>query len=116
MSLRYGLIGCGEIGRLRVEGLRRSGRHLAAVSDLDESRAAQVAGGADVERNWRDLIERSDVDAVIVSTPPSLHAEMSIAALRAGKHLLCEKPLARTVDECRAIIAAAQESDRFLAT
>ena len=117
MTLRYGLIGCGEIGRLRAEGLRRSARVLAAVSDLDAARAAQVgAGSAAVERDWRALIERPDVDAVIVSTPPSLHAEMTIAALRAGKHVLCEKPLARTTEECRAMMAAAQESGRFLAT
>src|SRR5205085_9105725 len=51
-----------------------------------------------------------------VSTPPSLHAEMSIAALRAGKHVLCEKPLARTVEECRAMISAAQASGAILAT
>jgi predicted dehydrogenase len=116
MTLRYGLIGCGEIGRLRADGLRRSGRCLAAVSDLDEARAAAMAGGAAIERNWRDLIERTDLDAVIVSTPPSLHAEMTIAALRAGKHVLCEKPLARNADECKAMIAAAQECGRFLAT
>ena len=116
MTLRYGLIGCGEIGRLRAEGLRRSGRRLVAVSDIDAGRAACVAAGARVEGNWRDLIQRPDVDAVIVSTPPSLHAEMTIAALRAGKHVLCEKPLARTAEECRAMVAAAEENRRFLAT
>src|SRR5215472_10510544 len=104
MTLRYGLIGCGEIGKLRAEGLRRSGRALTAVSDLDAARAARVAAGAAVEREWRNLIERPDVDAVIVSTPPALHAEMTIAALRAGKHVLCEKPLARTTEECHAMI------------
>lgn len=114
--LRYGLIGCGEIGRLRAEGLRRSGRSLTAVSDLDTARAAQVATGAAVDRDWRDLIRRADVDAVIVSTPPSLHAEMTIAALRAGKHVLCEKPLARTLEECREMVNAAQQTGRFLAT
>src|SRR4051812_617644 len=116
MSFRYGLIGCGEIGKLRAEGLRRSGRDLKAVSDLDSARAVRVASGAALERDWRDLITRPDVDAVIVSTPPSLHAEMTIAALRAGKHVLCEKPLARTVEECGAMVAAAHETGRFLAT
>jgi predicted dehydrogenase len=116
MTLRYGLIGCGEIGKLRADGLHRSGRRLSAVSDLDAARAVQVAAGSAVECDWRALIARPDVDAVIVSTPPSLHAEMTIAALRAGKHVLCEKPLARTVEECRAMTAAAAESGRFLAT
>jgi len=116
MTFRYGLIGCGDIGKLRADGLRRSGRELRAVSDLDGARCARVASGAVVERDWRDLIKRDDVDAVIVSTPPSLHAEMTIAALRAGKHVICEKPLARTVKECAAMVAAARESGRFLAT
>ena len=116
MTLRYGLIGCGEIGKLRAEGLRRSGRSLTAVSDLDTARASQIAAGAPVEANWRDLIKRPDVDAVIVSTPPSLHAEMTIAALRAGKHVLCEKPLARTLEECREMVKVAGETGRFLAT
>jgi predicted dehydrogenase len=117
MTLRYGLIGCGEIGKLRADGVRRSGRSLMAVSDLNSERAIAIAAGrAAIEHDWRDLIRRADVDAVIVSTPPSLHAEMTIAALRAGKHVLCEKPLARTPEECRAMAAAARENQRFLAT
>lgn len=116
MTLRYGLIGCGEIGRLRAQGLRQASRHLAAVSDLDNNRTAQVAAGAGFEADWRELILRADVDAVIVSTPPSVHAEMTIAALRAGKHVICEKPLARTPEECRAMVQAARENERFLGT
>jgi predicted dehydrogenase len=116
MTLRYGLIGCGEIGKLRAQALRQSGRRLAAVSDVDRARGAAVAAGAPVDAEWRRLVERPDVEAVIVSTPPSLHAEMSIAALRAGKHVLCEKPLARTPEEGRAMIEAARQSGRFLAT
>src|SRR6185295_5025876 len=116
MTLRYGLIGCGEIGKLRAEGLRRSGRSLTVVSDLDTVRASQIAAGARVETQWRDLITHPDVDAVIISTPPSLHAEMTIAALRAGKHVLCEKPLARTLEECQEMVKAAGETGSFLAT
>jgi predicted dehydrogenase len=116
MMLRYGLIGCGEIGRLRAAALHRRGRRLSAVSDLDAARATAVAAGATVEHDWQALIRRADVDIVIVSTPPSLHAEMTVAALRAGKHVLCEKPLARSAGECRAMISAARENDRFLAT
>ncbi len=91
---------------------------MVALSDLDESRARAVSlrYGSDVERNWRSLVQREDVDAVIVSTPPSLHAEMSIEALQHGKHVICEKPLARTPDECRMMTDAAKRSGRFLAT
>ena len=69
-----------------------------------------------MEREWRNLLRRDEVDAVIVSTPPSLHAEMCIEALESGKHVLCEKPLARTPDECKSIFKAAEKSGRFLAT
>ncbi|MGH2396607.1 MAG: Gfo/Idh/MocA family protein [bacterium] len=117
--MRFGLIGCGEIGRLRAAALTRAGSlRLMAVTDLDGGRAAAVVsrhGGA-VDRDWRALLRREEVDAVIVSTPPSLHAEMCIEALQSGKHVLCEKPLARTPEECRRILEATEQSDRFLAT
>lgn len=119
MALRFGLIGCGGIGQLRADSLARgAGQKLTAVSDLDGQRAGAVGKphGAAVETGWRKLIERTDVDAVIVSTPPSLHAEMTVAALRAGKHVLCEKPLARNRQECEAMIEAAKRSGRVLAT
>ena len=64
-------------------------------------------GWAATETDWKRLIERDDVDLVDVCTPGSSHAEISIAALEAGKHVLCEKPLANTVDEARAMAAAA---------
>jgi predicted dehydrogenase len=117
--LRFALIGCGDIGQLRASALSLSGSsRLVAVNDLDTTRAEKVAynHGGVVERNWRTLLDRDDVDTVIVSTPPSLHAEMCIEALNRGKHVLCEKPLARTVDECRRIVEAAEQSGRFLAT
>jgi len=89
-----------------------------AVNDLEGRRAEDVANnhGGIVARDWRELLRRDEVDAVIVSTPPSLHAEMCIEALKSGKHVLCEKPLARTPDECQRILAAAESSGRFLAT
>jgi predicted dehydrogenase len=117
--VRFGLIGCGEIGRLRADALSRSGGlSLAAVSDVDGRRAAEIASrhGAVALGDWRDLVQRDDVDAVIVSTPPSLHAEMCVGALEAGKHVLCEKPLARTPEECRWILDAQERTGRFLAT
>jgi len=119
MALRFGLIGCGGIGQLRADAITGSaGQTLTAVTDIDPARAASVARphGAAVENDWRTMVRRADVDAVIVSTPPSLHAEMSIEALRAGKHVLCEKPLARNPEECREMIAAAHQSKRLLAT
>ena len=118
-GIRFGLIGCGDIGRLRAQAIADGKKHrLVAVSDVDAARAAEVANahGAAPGTDWTALLARDDVDAVIVSTPPSLHAEMCIAALESGKHVLCEKPLARNADECRAMIAAAKRAGRFLAT
>jgi len=118
MSFRFGLIGCGEIGRLRAAALTEASLPLTAVSDIDRRRAEDQAipRGAAVETDWRSLVARADVDAVIISTPPSLHAEMGIAALGAGKHVLCEKPLARNAEESRRMLDAAASSGRFLAT
>jgi predicted dehydrogenase len=119
MPLRFGLIGCGDIGRLRAAALTRSGSfQLVAVNDVDKSRAMAIASkhGGVVEPDWHALLHRAEVDAVIVSTPPSLHAEMCVEALKAGKHVLCEKPLARTPDECQTILKAAEQSSKFLAT
>ena len=119
MPLRFGLIGCGEIGKLRAAALARLGpRLLVAVCDADTARASALAAasGSAAESDWRALISRPDVDVVIVSTPPHLHAEMTIAALENGKHVLCEKPLARDSGECRRMLEAAAKAGRSLAT
>lgn len=64
--------------------------------------------------DWRRTVARSDIDAVLICTPPDTHAEMSIAALDSGKHVLCEKPLCRTIDEAEAMIAASDRAGRVL--
>ncbi len=118
-ELRFGLIGCGDIGQLRAAALAGTpGCRLTAATDLDVARARDLATrhGAQTDPDWRTLLQRTDVDAVIVSTPPALHAELCVTALRAGKHVLCEKPLARSAAECREMVAAAHEADRCLAT
>jgi predicted dehydrogenase len=118
-DMRFGLIGCGGIGQWRAEAVAKSpSLRLAVVNDADAQRAVATASkySAAVERDWRDLIRREDVDAVIVSTPPWLHAEMCIESLMAGKHVLCEKPLGRTAAECHDMVNAASRSGRFLAT
>jgi predicted dehydrogenase len=70
--------------------------------------AAARLGWQDVETDWRVLIERGDVGLVDICTPGDTHAEIAIAALAAGKHVLCEKPLANTVEEAEAMTAAAE--------
>lgn len=118
-ALRFALIGAGDIGILRARALARTdGCQLVVVADTREDRAREAAatGSAVTTIDWRAAIDRPDVDAVIVSTPPSLHREMCLAAFDAGKDVLCEKPLARSPDECREIVAAAERTGRRLAT
>jgi len=117
--VRYGLIGCGGIGELRAQALAQyASGQLVAVSDLDEDLCKRFAAdhGATPVKEWKDLLEMETVDAIIVSTPPSVHAEMCISALESGKHVLCEKPLARTPEECQEIVTATNRSEKFLAT
>jgi len=117
--MRYGLIGCGGIGDLRAAALGKLPEHtLVAACDSDHNRATALSAkhGGQVIGDWHDLIQRGDIDAVIVSTPPSLHMEMTVAALENGKHVLCEKPLARNSGECQAMLDASARSGRYLAT
>lgn len=116
--MRVGLIGCGMIGSLRAAAIARLPRfRLVSTSDVDVARGRSVAErfGGTVETDWHALVRREDLDAVIVSTPPPLHAEMCIEALENGKHVLCEKPLARSLTECRAILETAKRAHRLLA-
>jgi predicted dehydrogenase len=116
-DIRFGLIGCGDIGVVRSIALARANAKFVAVSDINAKAATGVATrhGAVFDRDWHTLLARPDIDAVVISTPPALHAEMCIAALQSGKHVLCEKPLARNAEECRAIIEAARRANRVLA-
>jgi predicted dehydrogenase len=86
---------------------------LAVLAGRDETRAKAAArrfGWADVETDWRKLIARDDVDLVDICTPGDTHAEIAIAALEAGKHVLCEKPLANSVAEAEAMAEAARKA------
>jgi predicted dehydrogenase len=111
----WGLIGAGDIVRKRVaEALRDvRGCELVAVSraraDLVDSFAHEIGARRGYPR-WRDLAADPDVHAVYVATPVHLHAEQTVAAAEAGKHVLCEKPMAMDVAECDRMIAACRAS------
>jgi predicted dehydrogenase len=120
-ELGIGMVGYAFMGRAHSQAWRSVGRffdlpftpRMAAICGRDRSRVAAAAdrlGWAATETDWKRLVSREDVDLVDVCTPGSSHAEISIAALEAGKHVLCEKPLANTVEEARAMAAAAERA------
>lgn len=86
---------------------------LAVLVGRDADRAAEAAtrlGWAESSTDWREVIGRDDIDLVDICTPGDTHAEIAIAALQAGKHVLCEKPLANTVAEAEAMTEAAEKA------
>ena len=78
--------------------------------EKDLTAFAQRWGWAEIETDWRRLLERDDIDAIDIATPTFLHAEMAIAAAEAGKHIFCEKPFANTLAEGEAMLAAAEKA------
>ena len=117
-TLGVAVIGAGEIARRHVDGLLRAGGvRFISVVDRAHERAEELArtcSFARVERSVEALIAADDVDLVVVLTPHDCHAPQVVAALDAGKHVICEKPMARTLDECDAMLAAASRSGRQL--
>jgi predicted dehydrogenase len=103
-----GIIGCGLIGQKRAKALGSGGR-LVACADIDVSRAERLAKstGAKVFRDWRELVWLRGVDVVIVATLHDSLAEITLTAIDAGKHVLVEKPAARTAAELLPVMAAA---------
>lgn len=115
---RFGVIGVGVIGRAHVERLLSpaSPAELAAVADADPDAARAVAAeyGAEAAPSAEQLLARDDVDAVVVCVPSGLHADVAVAALDAGKHVLLEKPLEVSVDAADRIIDAEKRSGKVL--
>ncbi|HZN73191.1 MAG TPA: Gfo/Idh/MocA family oxidoreductase [Micromonosporaceae bacterium] len=120
-ELRIGLVGYAFMGTAHSQAWRTVNRvfdlpvrsRMVAICGRDEAKVAAAAarlGWAEHVTDWRALIARDDIDVVDVCTPGDSHAEIAMAALAAGKHVLCEKPLANTVDEARAMTTAAEEA------
>jgi predicted dehydrogenase len=117
-KLRIGLIGCGFMGRTHSNGYNRVANFfpdleylpvLKAVCSRTESKVKSFAtqwGYESWETDWKTLIARDDIDAVDICTPNDMHAEIAIAAANAGKMILCEKPLSRTLEEGEKMVEA----------
>ncbi len=116
--VRVGLIGCGNIGaRAHAPAYAHiPSAQLVAVCDVNTTRAHAVARatGATPYFDYHEVLARDDIDAVDICLPTYLHAAVSVEALRQGKHVLCEKPMAVTLEEADAMITAAREANRVL--
>jgi len=116
--IRYGIIGTGSISRTHADALQSVREtQILAVASRSQTNAgmfAQWKGVPDAYDDYRRILERSDIDAVIVAFPNKAHAPIALEALQAGKHVLLEKPLCLTLDEADRLIAASTESGRIL--
>lgn len=122
-TLRVGMIGYAFMGAAHSHAWRNAHRffelpftpELTAIAGRNQSaveHAAEQMGWASTETDWRALIARDDIDLIDICTPGNTHAEIAIAALKAGKHVLCEKPLANSVAEAEEMTAVAAEAAR----
>ena len=112
-KFRVALIGCGRVARVHAGALARSPEAVLAVAvDIRRERAEAFAAqyGCEAETDWERVLTRADIDAVEICTPHYLHAPMTIAAAKAGKHILTEKPMALSVTDADAMIQAAEEN------
>ena len=124
MELNIGMIGYSFMGKAHSNGFRQvpaffpeldvkpvlkviCGRDRDAVQD-----AAQTYGWEEWETDWEKVIARDDIDIVDICTPGNLHLPMALAALQAGKHVICEKPLANTLEEARELLAVAANASK----
>lgn len=119
--LGIGMVGYAFMGVAHSQAWRNAPRFfdlplrpdMAAVAGRDEAAvnaAATKLGWSSAETDWKALVSRDDIDLVDICTPGDTHAEIAIAALEAGKHVLCEKPLANSVQEAEAMVRAAEAS------
>jgi predicted dehydrogenase len=111
--MRIGIIGAGLQGRRRAQVLKKSGDELVMVADAHMERAKLLADemGCEATDEWEKVVSRDDIEVVLICTPPHLHEAMCIQAMKNGKHVLCEKPLARTTKEAGRIANYAQGKD-----
>lgn len=112
-KLNIGLIGVAHQGNYSLTNV--AGENVVALCDVDESylgSASKRFPSARTYSDFRRLIDQKDIDAIVVATPDHTHAVASVAALRSGRHVYCEKPLTRTISECRIVMDTARKMKR----
>ncbi|MBT5706079.1 MAG: Gfo/Idh/MocA family oxidoreductase, partial [Verrucomicrobia bacterium] len=115
-TITRGVIGVGGMGRGHVSSINTAAK-LLAVCDVDTNhlKRAIELGGKDVKgyQDFREVIDRKDIDVIHIPTPPHWHGLMSIAAANAGKDIWCEKPMTRTIGEGQKVVEAVQRNGRI---
>ena len=118
MKIRIGMIGCGKIAQVRhiPEYADNPDAELRGFFDLSLERAQEMAEkyGGKAYASAEELLADPEIDAVSVCVANNAHAELTIKALRAGKHVLCEKPMAVTLEDCEAMVSEAKKAGKFL--
>lgn len=116
--VRVGIVGCGKIAQVRhiPEYLANKDAKIEGFFDFNKERAAELAEkyGGKAYETLDDMLSDQDIDAVSVCVANAAHAEDTIAALKAGKHVLCEKPMATTLEDCEAMVKTARTSGKKL--
>src|SRR2546427_1026908 len=114
----WGIVSTADINRKVIPGMKASEKaDVIAVASRDRPRALEYAAKWEIERaygSYEELLDDPDVEAVYISLPNTLHVEWSIKALDAGKHVLCEKPLTRHLEEAEKAFEAAEATGRIL--
>ena len=118
MTIRVGIIGCGKIAQVRHIPEYAANPHTEVYGfyDINLARAEGLAEkyNGKAYASYEELLADPAIEAVSVCAANHVHAEITVAALKAGKHVLCEKPMAVTLEECEAMVAAARESGKYL--
>lgn len=115
-TIKMAVIGTGGFGQSHIAGINESdGVELAAICDVNEEIVIEQSKkfGVPYYTDYKELLKDENIDAVSVATPDFLHCEIVEDALRAGKHVLCEKPLALNLDHCKRMISAAKKYDKI---
>jgi predicted dehydrogenase len=118
MPVKYGVIGCGAIAQRRhiPECIANPASKLVALADPVTDRVGELGKKYEAKpyTDYKEMLKDANIDAVVVAGPNALHAQQSIDALNAGKHVLCEKPMATTRDDAKAMLDAAKKNKKFL--
>lgn len=114
--LNIAVISCSVMAQMHMKAVMDHPQaRLAMVCDINEELLKEAAEKFNVQEavtDYHEVLNNPEIDVVIIVTPDQLHCQMTVEALKAGKHVLCEKPLALTLEDCKAIVKAAEESDK----